>query len=205
MAIHMQIHFDNPDLKENMVVSGGVRFYYMNEQQEHKAGILELGDPIQGLYGENINTGLTKYQFTCPGACSRSFFGSNSGVTVFNEMLHMHQTGVRMTNEVVRGDDVVHSSSVDVYDFEQQGGYHVPQDSFELLPGDSFRTTCYYRDGDRFGLDSDEEMCITYVMYYPVLELQDYTWVCPYTDSELITSVGCAQELNSQTLPMLTI
>ena len=100
-----------------------------------------------------------------------------------------------MTNEVVRGDDVVHSSSVDVYDFEQQGGYHVPQDSFELLPGDSFRTTCYYRDGDRFGLDSDEEMCITYVMYYPVLELQDYTWVCPYTDSELITSVGCAQEL----------
>lgn len=87
MAIHMQIHFDNPDLKENMVVSGGVRFYYMNEQQEHKAGILELGDPIQGLYGENINTGLTKYQFTCPGACSRSFFGSNSGVTVFNEML----------------------------------------------------------------------------------------------------------------------
>ena len=202
MAIHMEIHFDNPTLKENMTVSGGVRFYYMNDQLENKAGILELGDPILILNGENINDGLTKYQFTCSSDCSRSFASgsnNNNGVTVFNEFLHMHQTGVRMTNEVVRGDSVVHSASVDVYDFPQQGGFHTPQSSYKLLPGDSFRTTCYYRDGDRFGIDSDEEMCIAYVMYYPVLESLGFTWSCPYTGDrnggQVLDSIGCSPEL----------
>ena len=145
MAIHMEIHFDNPTFKEGMSVSGGVRFYYMNDQLENKAGILELGDPVLSLIGDEINDGLTKYQFTCGGDCSRTFAnGSNNsnGVTVFNEFLHMHKTGVRMTNEVVRGDNVVHSAAVDVYDFPQQGGFHTPQSSYQLLPGKS-RLYCF--------------------------------------------------------------
>ena len=118
-AIHMEIHFDNPELKKDMAVSGGVRFYYMNEQQENKAGILELGDPLLSMKDDPINAGLTKYQFTCPGKCSQTF-AAGKKVTVFNEFLHMHQTGLRMTNELIRDDEVVHSSAVDVYDFEQQ-------------------------------------------------------------------------------------
>ncbi len=35
--------------------------------------------------------------------------------------LHMHKTGVRMTNEVIRGGEVFHKAVVDVYDFDQQG------------------------------------------------------------------------------------
>jgi len=35
----------------------------------------------------------------------------------------MHQTGVRMTNEVIRNGEVFHTAAVDVYDFEQQGRY----------------------------------------------------------------------------------
>jgi len=36
----------------------------------------------------------------------------------------MHQTGTRMTNEVVRDGVVHHSAAVDVYAFEQQGKHH---------------------------------------------------------------------------------
>jgi hypothetical protein len=36
-------------------------------------------------------------------------------------VLHMHKTGVRMTNEVIRGGEVFHKALVDVYDFDQQG------------------------------------------------------------------------------------
>lgn len=35
--------------------------------------------------------------------------------------LRMHQSGVRMTNEVIRGDEVVHTAAVDVFQFDQQG------------------------------------------------------------------------------------
>lgn len=33
----------------------------------------------------------------------------------------MHQSGVRMTNEVIRDGTVVNTAVVDVYDFDQQG------------------------------------------------------------------------------------
>ena len=42
-------------------------------------------------------------------------------VYVLIPALHMHQTGVRMTNEVIRDGEVFHTAVVDVYDFEQQG------------------------------------------------------------------------------------
>eukprot|EP00579_Thalassiosira_antarctica_P022723 CAMPEP_0201989938 /NCGR_PEP_ID=MMETSP0904-20121228/93111_1 /ASSEMBLY_ACC=CAM_ASM_000553 /TAXON_ID=420261 /ORGANISM="Thalassiosira antarctica, Strain CCMP982" /LENGTH=880 /DNA_ID=CAMNT_0048544185 /DNA_START=21 /DNA_END=2663 /DNA_ORIENTATION=- len=191
-AIQLEIHYDNPTLIEGMVDSSGVRLYYSNEEREEKAAILELGDAFVGLAGQNINAGLTRYQFTCPGECSANV-GSGS-VTILNEYLHMHQNGVRMTNEVIRNDEVVRASSVDVYDFEQQGGFHVPQQPYEVLPGDGFRTTCYYRDGDKFGLDSDEEMCIAFVMYYPAKEFAGNPWMCPYGIGAL-ERIGCEQEL----------
>jgi len=193
-AINVQIHYNNPSEEAGMLDSSGVRFYYVNEERDEMAAILELGDPLLLLASDPINSGLTKYQFTCPGECSANVGGGS--VTVLNEFLHMHQSGVRMTNEVVRGEEVVHTSSVDVYDFDQQGGFRVPQESFELRPGDGFRTTCYYRDGDKFGLDSDEEMCIAFIMYYPAKERIGNPWMCPYGDVfDFLGALGCEQEL----------
>ena len=106
----------------------------------------------------------------------------------------MHQTGVRMTNEVLRDGQVYHKASAEVFDFEQQGVHHVAQESYKVMPGDSFRTACYYKDGTTFGLASQEEMCIAYIMYYPAKALsQGMPWVCshqPWREPGAI----CAQE-----------
>ena len=72
-----------------------------------------------------------------------------------------------MTHEVIRDDEVFHKAAVEVYDFDQQGrfthfleiycislnpntftlprfvtsgNFHVPQASYNILPGDGFRT-----------------------------------------------------------------
>jgi hypothetical protein len=92
----------------------------------------------------------------------------------------MHKTGVRMTNEVIRDNEVVHKSKVDVFEFDQQGSFRVQQEPYEVSPGDSFRTSCYYRDGAKFGISSQEEMCIAYVMYYPAKSYFETPWLCPY-------------------------
>ncbi len=42
-------------------------------------------------------------------------------MTVITEALHMHKTGARMVNEVIRGDEVVHTAKVEVFDYDQQG------------------------------------------------------------------------------------
>mmetsp|Transcript_27190 Transcript_27190/g.58257 ORF Transcript_27190/g.58257 Transcript_27190/m.58257 type:complete len:624 (-) Transcript_27190:387-2258(-) len=199
-AVMIEIHYDNPSFKPEMKDSSGMRFYYTHGERTHRAGILLVGDPGLSLVGEKIDEGLTQYEFTCPGACSSSLLGrelngENQGVTIISEILHMHQTGVRMTNEVIRGDEVFHKAVADVYDFEQQGGHRVSQDSYEVLPGDSFRTTCYYKDGVAFGLASKEEMCIAFIMYYPAKRsAYGQPWICPHEPGADF-GTGCEGEL----------
>jgi len=104
----------------------------------------------------------------------------------------MHQTGVRMTNQVIRNNDIVHSSRVDVFEFDQQGTFLVQQEPYEVKPGDTFRTSCYYRDGAEFGLSSQQEMCIAFVMYYPAKTSGGFPWMCPYG----FPVPACSQELD---------
>lgn len=115
----------------------------------------------------------------------------------------MHQTGVRMTNEVIRNNNVVHESKVDVFEFDQQGGFSVPQVPYQIQAGDAFRTSCYYRDGNDFGLSSQEEMCVAFVMYYPAKRAFNFPWICahgmpfPVCGEELVSKdLSSDKELN---------
>ena len=70
------------------------------------------------------------------------------------------------------------------------------QDSYRVLPGDSFRTTCYYKDGSKFGLSSQDEMCIAYMMYYPAKQSSlGKPWVCPH-DPWKTFGTDCTTELD---------
>mmetsp|Transcript_5138 Transcript_5138/g.7439 ORF Transcript_5138/g.7439 Transcript_5138/m.7439 type:complete len:645 (+) Transcript_5138:49-1983(+) len=197
-ALRLEIHYNNPGRLSGQLDSSGIRFYYSETARTHAAAILELGDPTVRMTGEKIDDGLTKYEFACPGECSSFFLAGGSGVTVFAEYLHMHEKGVRMTNEVIRNNEVVHKAHVDVFEFNQQGAFKVPQDSYQVLPGDSFKTACHYRDGAKFGIGSDDEMCIAYVMYYPAKGFGGYPWLCPYGLD--IPSPNCNQELSPSSL-----
>ena len=90
-AVLIQIHYDNPTFKAGMKDSSGVRFYYSHDEREHRAGVLQVGDPWVALQGKTIEEGLTQYSFTCPGTCSSSILakkersGESKGVTVFSE------------------------------------------------------------------------------------------------------------------------
>jgi hypothetical protein len=101
-----------------------------------------------------------------------------------------------MTNEVLRSNQVVHKSKVDVFEFDQQGTFRVQQEPYEVSPGDSFRTSCYYRDGASFGISSQEEMCIAYVLYYPAKTYFENNWLCPYGEAVPV----CSQELTNRDL-----
>lgn len=78
-----------------------------------------------------------------------------------------------MTNKVIRKDEIIHTGKIDYFDFSQQGTAGVVQEPFDIYSGDAFSTSCYYTNTDNsskvFGLGSNEEMCIAYIMYYPRL------------------------------------
>jgi hypothetical protein len=83
-AISIEIHYHNPSLLSGTKDSSGIRFYYVNDERTHRAGILEIGDPWITLYDTKINDGLTQYSFTCPGECSSTFL-AQEGVTILAE------------------------------------------------------------------------------------------------------------------------
>jgi len=177
-AILIEIHYNNPKRISGMEDSSGVRFHYTSTKREYDAAMLQVGDPMLGLRGVAINDGLTQHEFTCGGTCSSLFL--DEPVTVLWEKLHMHKTGTRMVNEVIRGGEVFHTAKVEVFDFDQQGGFQPQQDAYQLQAGDSFRTTCYYKDGTVFKEGSQEEMCIGFMLYYPAKKFAGFPFVCPY-------------------------
>ena len=91
-----------------------------------------------------------------------------------------------MTNKQIRHGQVVRASSIEVWDFNQNGNAPVHQEPFQILPGDSFRTSCYYRgkSDTTFGISSREEMCISFLYYYPRKSVtvwgQEFPWICAY-------------------------
>ena len=89
-----------------------------------------------------------------------------------------------MVNEQFRNGEKVREGTIEVWEFDQQGNAAVQQEPFEIQPGDSFRTSCYYKDvggGTTFGLGSQEEMCIVFMFYYPRKILFDTVpWLCGY-------------------------
>jgi hypothetical protein len=200
-SISIEIHYNNPQNLEGLVDSSGFRIYYSVQPREIQAAWLLLGDPATLMEGQPIEDGLTKYSFTCASDCSSTILGSES-VTVLAESLHMHKTGIRMTNELVRNGEVANFGAVDVFEFEQQGSFKVQQGQYEIFPGDAFRTTCYYRDGTKFGFSSQEEMCVAFLLYYPAKRVDfgsfgSFQWACMYGIDSLPI---CKEELEIQAL-----
>ena len=76
-----------------------------------------------------------------------------------------------MTNSHYRNGVEIRKGVVNYFDFDQSGAYRVQQSAFKIQPGDSFKTECYYNSNDdtRFGPGSFDEMCIVYMLYYPII------------------------------------
>lgn len=170
---------------QGIVDNSGVEFFYTSVPREMEMGVLQIGgeslqsvssdswrwkvcviifstkissktDPFLNLFGTPVGEGLSFHSFTCSGDCSSTFL--SEPVTVVREYLHMHGTGTRMTNEQLRNGEVVRNSSVEVWEFDQNGNVPIQQQPFQIFPGDSFRTNCYYRGkaDTTFGLGSQE-------------------------------------------------
>lgn len=91
-------------------------------------------------------------------------------VTLLASQLHMHANGVRMITEQIRNGKVLGGAEsprrIDYYDFNFQDQI---DRKMTLMPGDTLRTTCQYwpKADAKFGLGSEEEMCVDFVPYFP--------------------------------------
>ena len=89
----LQIHYDNPDLLDNVWDNSGFRLYYTPNLRQYDAGILEVG-----TFDIVIPPGESAYKVGdvyegCPSECTTQNIPEGSEITIFASMLHAHLAG----------------------------------------------------------------------------------------------------------------
>jgi len=174
----LEIHYDNYERKAGIKDSSGLRFHYTSQLRKYQAAMLTTGLNVPGsLYippnQENwIIEGYCSEKCTAEGLKGSTLPGG--GIRIFSTALHTHVAGhAAYTRHVRKGVELPELTRDDHYDFNFQE-FQVPPKEITVLPGDSLITVCKYRSGNELiygGLGTSEEMCLSFFVYYPKLNL----------------------------------
>jgi DOMON domain/Copper type II ascorbate-dependent monooxygenase, C-terminal domain len=200
-GFRINMHYNNPQLIEGPTDSGGLRVYYVRKPLKHEAGLMFMADPFTHLKGTPLGDGLSEFSFDCEPGCSS--LALDEPVTVIQEFFHMHMKGTGAIQMQIRDGEVIRQARTNYFDFAQSGIHGVRQQSYRVLPGDSFRTQCIYSSSDDtvFGIASTDEMCEGLFLYYPAKRVFDeFPWGCVY---DVPVSV-CNASLSYSLLPYNT-
>ena len=102
----LEVHYNNPNLRDNIVDSSGLRIYYQGGPKEglrkFDAGIMEIG--LEYNSKNSIPPYMSSFHLHghCLSECTRASLPNPGGITVFASQLHMHLTGRRVWTSVVR-------------------------------------------------------------------------------------------------------
>jgi len=165
VSLEMETHFDNPTFAANEIDNSGVRVYYTSNLRQHDVGVMILGDGMVDAGGTLIPSGWNTYQFDCPTNC----YANNNGgteVTVLDVNHHMHGSGRSMRTRLVDGSTIYKEFVTNFFDFSFQD--YIRTEPFQFRPGSGAYVECVYESsGEAFGLGSEDEMCMTFLTYYP--------------------------------------
>ncbi|XP_058612117.1 DBH-like monooxygenase protein 1 homolog isoform X2 [Onychostoma macrolepis] len=176
--VQMEIHFDNPSLQRGIVDSSGLRLYYSPSLRRYDAGVIETGVWVS-LY-HMLPPGMQDYitEGHCTQECLQESLDSEmpSGIHVFAVLLHAHLAGRAIRARHFRQQvELQPLASDDQFDFNFQEFQPLSQERI-VLPGDSLITECRYNTKGRMnmtwgGLSTRDEMCLSYLLYYPRVNL----------------------------------
>ncbi|XP_073672824.1 DBH-like monooxygenase protein 1 homolog [Garra rufa] len=176
--VQMEIHFDNPSLQKGIVDSSGLRLYYSPSLRRYDAGVIETGVWVS-LY-HMLPPGIQDYitEGHCTQECLQESLDSEmpSGIHVFAVLLHAHLAGRAIKARHFRQQvELQPLASDDQFDFNFQEFQPLSHERI-ILPGDSLITECRYNTKGRMnmtwgGLSTRDEMCLSYLLYYPRVNL----------------------------------
>ncbi|KNC32203.1 MOXD1-like protein 1, partial [Lucilia cuprina] len=170
----LEIHYDNPHALKSSDHSG-FRIHYSKHLRKHDGGVMisgvsvsdtQLIPPGQKLYR---NVGI------CGPSCSNEMFPKD-GIKIISGTLHSHRAGRKMTLRHVRdGKELPRIIEDDNYDYNYQQVRQLENETV-VLPGDYIITDCAYETSSRKrptfgGYSTKQEMCLSFITYYPRIEL----------------------------------
>jgi len=167
----LEIHYDNPALTPGRVDSSGVIFHFTENLRPNNAGTLILGNIGVDEVPIPPNDPYYRVQVDCPSVCTSLW---PHRINVFGDFLHMHQVGSMIWSTQERDNKSVdgYINRIEYYDFSFQD--YIPINRV-IEPGDELHLNCIYDTTSkstetRFGITSDDEMCLEFMAYYPRFE-----------------------------------
>nr|XP_041631596.1 MOXD1 homolog 1 isoform X2 [Drosophila kikkawai]XP_041631597.1 MOXD1 homolog 1 isoform X2 [Drosophila kikkawai] len=170
----LEIHYDNSN-KKKIVDHSGFRIHYTHKLRTYDAGIIVSGVSISDTQlippGQNMyrNVGI------CGPSCSSVMF-PEKGIKIISGSFHSHQAGRKMSLRHIRSGKELKRIIEDYnYDYSHQHVHQLANETV-VLPGDYLITDCAYETKQRKlptfgGYSTKQEMCLTFITYYPKIEL----------------------------------
>lgn len=176
-------HVGNPvPADESRLDSSGIEMIFAPARQ-HAAGMMTVGDPWVQTEPVELPGHFSEFEYECPGSwTATAWLGQQSqvptGLTVIGTSLHAHGLGRTMELKLTAGNSSAlptgsqHTIAKSEWfddDFQSVQPTHAT-----FTPGDTISVNCKYQapgpDGtSKWGLSTQDEMCMVFVMYYPAL------------------------------------
>eukprot|EP00795_Rhopilema_esculentum_P009584 gene9584-17340_t len=179
----LESHFNNEDLKKDLVDTSGFRMFY-SEPRKYEAAMLTVGASIT----DNIiiPPGMSRWTLkgVCTKSCTQKLDGSGplsrKSIKIFASFPHAHGSAIAIHTTVVRnGLEVEELVRNDNFDPNYQQTLMLNKE-VEVEAGDDIFTYCTYRTLNKKyatlgGMGSNREMCFNFMMYYPRANLTTCT------------------------------
>lgn len=174
--VMLEIHYNNPELRSDVVDSSGIQFYYTKDLRKHDIGVLEIG--LEYSDKNSIPPKQPAFDLSgfCVSECTRVGL-PESGITVVASQLHTHLTGIRVWTKHVRGGKELPELNRDNHYSQHFQEIRLLKNPVTILPGDALINTCRYDTRGRSnmtlgGFAIRDEMCVNYIHYYPKTDLE---------------------------------
>ena len=175
MFLVLEIHYDNQNLRDDIIDSSGIRIYYTDVLRKYDAGIMEIGleyNSKNSIPPRNEKFNLNGY---CLSDCTS--LGLSNEITVFASQLHTHLTGRKVWTTLIRRNMEKQILNSDYHYSPHFQEIRMLEKGVKIRPGDTLINTCEYNTESRKnmtlgGFGIRDEMCVNYMHYYPVVDLE---------------------------------
>ncbi|XP_065314626.1 dopamine beta-hydroxylase-like [Gordionus sp. m RMFG-2023] len=176
LYVVLEAHFNNPNNYDGILDSSGFSIYLTSKLRKYDTGFLEIGYE----YSPKLMIPPGQEKFLVHGYCVPECTNGGiptSGITVFANQFHTHLLGKKIIARIIR-------NGVEIGELNRDNHYSPHAQEIRLLPkivtlypGDQLIVTCFYDSSMKKiitngGLATTDEMCITYLFYYPRVNLE---------------------------------
>lgn len=168
----LETHYDNPQLRNDVVDSSGIRLHLTSQLRTHDCDMLITG-AIVNEYATVVPPKQKAFlvESHCTKECTKQAI-PEGGINIFAVMPHTHLVGYSVrARHFKEGKELPSIIRDDNYDFNFQEYQYLVKEK-NIQPGDEIITDCRYNTMAKTlatvgGESTRQEMCFAFMLYYP--------------------------------------